>query len=146
MRRFPASWRSALHRRAIRPAGARWLRSRVVGRVRITDGTEIRGASLSRRGIRIDLDDRSAREVDHLLLGTGFQPNLDAISLLHPDIRRAIEQKNGYPLLNKWFESSFRNLHFVGGVAGYTFGPLCNFMVGANTAARQIAQRAEHRV
>ena len=80
------------------------------------------------------------------MLGTGFQPNLDAISLLHPDIRRAIEQKNGYPVLNKWFESSFRNLHFVGGVAGYSFGPLCNFMVGANTAARQVAQRAEHNV
>ena len=129
----------------MRPAGAKWLRPRVVGRVRVTDLAQIRAVSLSGRGIRIELADGSCREVDHLLLGTGFRPNLDAIGFLHPDTRRAVKQRDGYPMLNKWFESSLANLHFVGGVAGYNFGPLCNFMVGAKTAARQIAERAAQR-
>jgi cation diffusion facilitator CzcD-associated flavoprotein CzcO len=139
---LPARWRTAMHRRAVRPAGAKWLRPRVVGRVRITDQAQISSVRHTERGIRIELGDGTFREVDHLLLGTGFQPNLDAISFVQPGIRRALKQLDGYPLLNKWFESSLPKLHFVGGVAGYNFGPLCNFMVGARAAARQVAERA----
>jgi hypothetical protein len=55
---------------------------------------------------------------------------------------RRIDQRNGFPILNRWFESSVPNLHFAGGAAGYSFGPLCNFIAGAKTAARQVARRA----
>jgi cation diffusion facilitator CzcD-associated flavoprotein CzcO len=142
---LPARWRTAMHRRAVRPAGAKWLRPRVVDRIRITDQVQIRSVSLSQSGLRIELGNGTSREVDHLLLGTGFRPNLDAIRFLQPGVRQAIDQLDGYPLLNKWFESSLPGLHFVGGVAGYNFGPLCNFMVGAGTAARQVAARAAKR-
>jgi cation diffusion facilitator CzcD-associated flavoprotein CzcO len=143
MRQFPVGARSALHRRAVRPAGAKWLRSRVVGRVKITDRAEIRRVSAREHGVRIELGDGTVHEVDYLMLGTGFRPDISAIDFLDPDLRVRIDQRSGFPVLNKWFESSVPKLHFAGGTAGYSFGPLCNFMVGARTAARQVARRVE---
>lgn len=139
---FPARLRLAMSRRAVRPAGAKWLRPRVVGRVRITDSAEIQTVTTTSSGVRIQLGDGTTREVDHLFLGTGFKPNLDALSFLDDDLRRGLTQRDGFPVLNQWFESSHPGLHFAGGAAGYSFGPLCNFMVGARTAARQVAERA----
>ena len=46
------------------------------------------------------------------------------------------------PVLNEWFESSIPHLHFVGALAGFNFGPLCRFVVGAKIPARQIARHA----
>jgi NADPH-dependent 2,4-dienoyl-CoA reductase/sulfur reductase-like enzyme len=114
----------------------------VAGRVKITESAVIRQVSIRDPGVRIHLGDGTTREVDHLLLGTGFRPDTNAIDFLDPDLRPGIDQRDGFPILNRWFESSVPKLHFVGGVAGYSFGPLCNFMVGARTAARQVTRRA----
>jgi thioredoxin reductase len=138
----PVRPRLAMHRRATRPAGAKWLRPRVEGRVRITPYAEIRRVTCRGNGVRIQLGDGSVRDVDHLLLGTGYRPDLKKIDFLDPSLLRRIDQRNGFPVLNRWFESSVPNLHFAGGVAGYSFGPLCNFIAGAKTAARQVARRA----
>jgi hypothetical protein len=45
-------------------------------------------------------------------------------------------------VLNQWFESSVPRLHFVGGLAGRTFGPICRFVAGARITAQQVARRA----
>jgi thioredoxin reductase len=138
----PVGPRLAMHRRATRPAGAKWLRPRVEGRVRITPYAEIARVTCRGDGVRIQLGDGSVRDVDHLLLGTGYRPDLKKIDFLDPSLLPRIDQRNGFPILNRWFESSVPNLHFAGGVAGYSFGPLCNFIAGAKTAARQVARRA----
>lgn len=142
VRRFPERLRLAMHRRAVRPAGAKWLRPRVDGRIRISAPASIRRVTLSRAGVRLELADGSHREVDHLCLGTGFRPEVDKIAFLDAVLRRQLRQRHGFPVLDRWFESSIPNLHFIGGVAGYTFGPLCNFVSGADVAARQLARRA----
>ena len=43
---------------------------------------------------------------------------------------------------NEWFESSVAGLHFVGGLAGRTFGPICRFVAGAHISAQRVARRA----
>jgi hypothetical protein len=58
-------------------------------------------------------------------------------------LREQVQQQNGYPVLNKWFESSVPHLYFVGAPAGYNFGPLCRFVTGAKVPARQIARHTE---
>jgi NADPH-dependent 2,4-dienoyl-CoA reductase/sulfur reductase-like enzyme len=117
----------------------------VEGRVRLTAFTGIRRATATGDRVRIDLTDGTRRDVDHLLLGTGFRPDLDKIGFLDPSLRARVEHRQGFPVLNRWFESSVRGLHFAGGVAGRSFGPLCNFICGSQATARQIARAARPR-
>jgi cation diffusion facilitator CzcD-associated flavoprotein CzcO len=142
VRHFPTQLRMAMHRRSTRPAGATWLRSRVEGRIRLSPNTTITGATVNGDRLRIALGDGSSRDVDQLVLGTGFRPNLDRISFIDPALRSRVQRWHGFPVLNRWFESSVPRLHFVGGVGGYSFGPLCNFVAGAGVAARQVARCA----
>jgi thioredoxin reductase len=142
MRRLPAGMRTSIEARAVRPAGAQWLRPRVEGKVPITQFTEVLGVNPSRRGVRLYLGDGTVRDVDHVLFGTGYRPNVAGIPFLNSDVREKINQRDGFPLLTEWFESSVPGLHFVGGLAGQTFGPICRFVAGARFTAQQVARRA----
>jgi len=139
-RRFSEKTRYMMDRRAIRPAGAQWLRPRVEGQVRLTPNTEIVKATPLGQGLRCELSDGTIREIDHLLLGTGYEARIDKLTFLDPALCQQVREKDDSPLQNAWFESSVPHLYFVGAIAGYTFGPLCRFVVGAGTAAKQISR------
>lgn len=138
---LPNGLRQRIHTRAVRPSGAQWLRPRVEGKIRTTSGTSILEAEPNGSGLRLRLSDGSERQVDHLLLGTGYRPSLDGIQFLEPALRERLVVRNGYPVLNRWFESSVPELHFVGGLAGWSFGPICRFVAGARASARQVTRR-----
>lgn len=142
-RRFSDKVRHSLGERAVRPAGAPWLHSRVEGQVDITSGTSIISATEQSQGVHLKLSDGTVREVDHIVLGTGYQPNIHALTFIDPYLLQKVQEHNGSPLLNEWFESSFQHMHFVGALAGYVFGPLCRFVVGAKVSAQQIARHAK---
>jgi thioredoxin reductase len=145
-RRFPARVKRTITRRAIRPAGARWLIDRVVGQVRVTTHTHVVQATPEVSGVCLALSDRSTRRVDHVLLGTGYRPSIDRLAFLAPSLRDAVRQRGGFPVLNRWLESSVAGLHFVGGLADPSYGPICRFVSGADVAAREIAAyAARHR-
>jgi thioredoxin reductase len=141
LRRLPVGIRRRIEVRSTRPAGAQWLRSRVDGRIPVTAGTEVVTAYPSGQGLRLELSDGTVREVDHLMLGTGYRPDLRAIPFLDPSLLTQVVEADGFPVLNQWFESSVPGLHFVGGLAGRTFGPICRFVAGARVAAQQVARR-----
>jgi hypothetical protein len=90
----------------------------------------------------IEPNDQFNAVVDHLFLGTGYHPNVAEISFLDPTLRDQVHQQDGLPVLDDCFESSVPSLHFVGGLAGWSFGPICRFVAGARAAARQVARRA----
>ena len=113
---------------------------RVEGKVRLTPNTEIIKATPHGQGLRCELSDGTTREIDHLMLGTGYEAHIDKLTFIDPALRQQVREKDGSPLQNGWFESSVPNLYFVGALAGYTFGPLCRFVVGAGTAAKQISR------
>jgi len=142
-RRFSEKARNSLDARAVRPAGATWLRSRVEGRVPLTPNTLIRSATEQGRRVHLELSDGTTREVDHIVLGTGYRANIHMLTFVDPALLQKVQEHDGSPLLNEWFESSIPNLHFVGAPAGYVFGPLCRFVVGAKIPARQIAKHAK---
>jgi thioredoxin reductase len=139
LRRLPARTQGVVARRAVRPAGAQWLRPRVEGRIRTTTNTRILSAIPQESGIRLALDDGSTREADYLLLGTGYQPDLHRLSYLDPTLRDTVEQQQGLPIENEWLESSVPHLYFVGALAQQSFGPICRFVAGAKVAGEQIA-------
>ncbi|TMF46513.1 MAG: NAD(P)/FAD-dependent oxidoreductase [Chloroflexi bacterium] len=142
MRRLPVGLRKRIETRAVRPAGAGWLRPRVEGKIPVTAFTEVLETTLGTGGLRLRLSDGTSREVDHLLLGTGYRPDVGQIPFLDSSVREKLDQHDGFPVLDEWFESSVAGLHFVGGLAGRTFGPICRFVAGAHISAQRVARRA----
>jgi NADPH-dependent 2,4-dienoyl-CoA reductase/sulfur reductase-like enzyme len=142
MSRMPVNMRQKIETRAVRPAGAQWLRSRVEGKIPITAHTKVLGVAPSGQGLRTYLSDGTTRHVDHLMLGTGYRPDVRQIPFLDQALLAQVNERDGFPLLNQSFESSVQGLHFVGGLAGRTFGPICRFVAGARVTAQQVARRA----
>jgi FAD-dependent urate hydroxylase len=138
--RLPDKMRDAIDRRAVRPAGAQWLRPRVEGKVRLTPDTYIVKATPQGEGLRCELSDGTTREIDYLFLGTGYQADIETLKFIDPELRRKVLTHDGYPVQNSWFESSIPHLYFVGALSGFTFGPICRFVAGSDAAARQVAQ------
>ena len=139
---FPTQMRVSLDDRAVRPSGAPWLRGRVEGHVALTENTSVVSAKVQGEQVQLTLSDGTKRTVDHIVLGTGYQADVDALTFIDVTLRQRIRTRHGYPLLNEWFESSVPELHFTGGSAWYNFGPLCRFVVGAKVPAQQIAKHA----
>lgn len=141
-RYLPDETRARVDERAVRPAGATWLRERVQDKLPITENTRVIGAAPQGEGLRLALSDGSTRMVDHVFLGTGFRPDVGKVNFLHPDLRSQIQQVGGLPVLSSSFESSVPNLHVVGALANHNFGPICRFVAGAKASAPFIARQA----
>ncbi len=141
-RHFPVELREWITRRAVRPAGARWLYDRVHGHVRLSTDTRLLAATPSGGTLQLRLSDGTERQVDHLIVATGFRPSLRKLDVLGPELRSEIAEHGGLPVLNRWLESSVPRLHFVGALAGHSFGPICRFVSGARVSAMQVAAAA----
>jgi hypothetical protein len=141
-RRLSDETRATVDQRAIRPAGATWLRQRVDGIIPITEHTAVTKARTSGERLTIELSDGTARTVDHVFCGTGFKPTVNQIGFLDAGLAERIQATGGLPILSRTFESSVPNLHFVGALANFNFGPICRFVAGAKVSAPSIAAYA----
>jgi FAD-dependent urate hydroxylase len=134
----PLKLRDRIRTRAVRSAGSRWLPERLAS-VKITTGCTVSKASARGDEISLKLDDGSERQVDHVVLGTGYQVDISRYEFLPQNITRDIEQFDGYPKLNSGFRSSVRKLHFIGATAARSFGPLLYFVAGTEFASRELS-------
>jgi thioredoxin reductase len=139
-RRFSESTRTALDARSVRPAAAPWIRPSVEGHFKLTPDTQIVEANEQGDALYLKLSNGESRLVDHVVLGTGYEPNIEQLYYIDPALRQQIQQVRGYPTLNQWFESSVPHLYFSGALAAYNFGPVCRFVTGSFGPARQLAQ------
>jgi len=135
--RIPVTLRDRIRTRAVRPAGAPWLRSRLKG-VTITTGRGVSQAAAVGDEVALKLDDGSERRVDHVMLGTGYRVDISRYDFLPQDIVRDIRQFDGYPKLDSGFRSSVPGLHFIGATAARSFGPLLCFVAGTEFASREL--------
>jgi FAD-dependent urate hydroxylase len=139
-RLLPRSRQDRIAYRSIRPAASAWLKPRVAG-VRFTPSRKITEARRQRNKVRLDLDDGSTREADHVLLATGYQIDIARDRLFSTDLLGTVSRIDGYPELKLGFESSsVPGLHFLGAPAAYSFGPLLRFVSGTDYAARAITR------
>jgi FAD-dependent urate hydroxylase len=125
--------------RCVRPAVSAWLSTRVA-RVRITTSTDVTRASASGNSLKIELSDGKTRVVDHLLLATGYHVDISRYSFINRNLYRSISRLQGYPLVNRWFESSVEGLFFAGAPAALSLGPLFRFVAGTQYCARCISE------
>jgi FAD-dependent urate hydroxylase len=88
------------------------------------------------------LDDDSTCNVHHIILATGYHPNmhnvafLDRVTILNP-----LETVEGYPVLDTEFQSNLPNLYVTGLAATRDFGPFFGFTVACPVAAKIIGEQ-----
>lgn len=138
-KRLPMALQERFARRAIRPAGAGWLRPRMDGAA-ITIGRLVTSAKPIGQQVRVGLDDGTERQVDHVLLATGYRVDVSRCSFLAPELLASLRLVDGYPQLTAGFEASVPGLHFVGAVAAGSFGPLMRFVAGTKYASTALAR------
>jgi cation diffusion facilitator CzcD-associated flavoprotein CzcO len=134
-RQLPRFIQDPLARRSIRPAGAGWLRPRLLA-TPLRLGVSVRSASEARSQVRLHLSEGGERLVDHLMLATGYRVDMSRYGFLSPGLLGAIRQAKGYPILGAGFECSAPGLHFVGAPAAWSYGPLMRFVSGTAFTSR----------
>jgi FAD-dependent urate hydroxylase len=139
MKYFPRSVQDAFRRRALRPAGARWLVDRCKN-VPILTSSQVESAVPAGEKLRVRLNDGTEREVDHALLGTGYRVDVTRYPFLPPELSQSLNLVGGFPKLKPGFESSMPGLHFLGAPSSWTFGPLMFFVCGTDYAARRLTR------
>jgi cation diffusion facilitator CzcD-associated flavoprotein CzcO len=139
MKFFPRSVQDAFRRRALRPAGARWLANRCKDIPILTDRS-VESATPVGGKLRIRLSDGSTREADHVLLGTGYRVDVTRYPFLPPELSQRLSLVNGFPKLTSGFESSIPGLHFLGAPSSWNYGPVMYFVCGTDFAARRLAR------
>jgi FAD-dependent urate hydroxylase len=138
-RRLPRLIQDRLARRAIRPAGAHWLKPRCEP-IRITTGCWVTSAGATGERVTLRLSDGTMRSADHMLLATGYRVDISCYPFLSQRLLESIQRVDGYPILDAGLESSVPGLHFLGAPAAWSFGPLMRFVAGADSACRALTR------
>jgi predicted ATP-grasp superfamily ATP-dependent carboligase/cation diffusion facilitator CzcD-associated flavoprotein CzcO len=141
---LPLLFRAQTVKRALGPAGAWWLKKRVVGRFPVLCGHEVQAAR--EKGGKIWLSVTGAgggateMVADHVIAATGYKVDVNSVACLCPDLSRRIRRELTGPALNSEFESSVPGLYFTGLASANRFGPSMRFVFGADYAARTIVR------
>ncbi|HUA75960.1 MAG TPA: NAD(P)-binding domain-containing protein [Solirubrobacteraceae bacterium] len=132
--------------KALGPAGAWWLKVRIVDQFPVLLQHTLRDAALlDDGGVQVTIETPEGakdQRFDRVLAGTGYSPDvkrLDFLEPLHSSIA-AFEGTPGTPVLDRDFQSSVENLYFVGYLAALSFGPVMRFVYGAEFAANRVAR------
>jgi hypothetical protein len=87
------------------------------------------------------LDDDTTVNVHHIILGTGYLPNMQNVAFLdHATILQELQTLNGSPVLDTEFQTNLPNLYVTGLAAMQDFGPFFGFTVACPVAARIIGE------
>jgi hypothetical protein len=128
------------------PAGAYWLRERVLGRVPTLLGNWVRGAES--RGDRVVLHvqglDGNSREIitDHVIAASGYRFVVQALPFLSQALKRRLQP---VPSLSSTFESCVPGLYFTGLASAHHFGSAMRFLYGARYTARCVSRAVASR-
>jgi thioredoxin reductase len=89
--------------------------------------------------VDVVLDDGSAINVHHVVLATGYRPDMRRVAFLdRASILDALAVTEGYPLLDAEFRTNLPGLYVTGLAATRDFGPFFGFTVACPIAARII--------
>ncbi|MEO8100567.1 MAG: NAD(P)-binding domain-containing protein [Acidobacteriota bacterium] len=136
---MPRKHQDMLYRAAVLPAASSWLEPRTQG---VTFSPSRHTVNAAARGgkVHLQLNDGGERTVDHVLLGTGYKVDIKRYGFLSRELLQGVQTIQGYPVLNRGFESSLPGLYFVGAPATYSFGPFLRFVVGSQYAAQALSR------
>ena len=139
---FPRDLRLWIVGRALGPAGAWWLKDRVVGRIPLLLEHVVQEAVADRNRVRVRVVTNGKRKellADHVIAATGYKINVNNLTFIDPSLLNALKCVGTAPVLSPSFQSSVRGLYFAGLASASQFGPAMRFVVGADYTARKIA-------
>jgi len=143
MHYLPAQKRIPFTRKHLGPAAAWWLRARLDGYVPIKTHTALLEARLESDKVTLRVHEAGVGEyeieADHVIAGTGYQPDVESLTFLGKDLKRQVQLWDKAPRLSRHFESSVPGLYFIGPIAAESFGPLVRFVAGASYSVRVVA-------
>jgi cation diffusion facilitator CzcD-associated flavoprotein CzcO len=141
---LPGHLRIEAVQRALGPSGGYFIKNKVVGKVPLHLGYSPESAEVRDGKVHLTLRsvDGTAKEIvaDHIVAGTGYRVNMDNLQFLSDEIRSAVQQTNGSPVLSSNFESSVPGLYFTGIAAANSFGPVMRFAFGAKFTAPRLTK------
>ncbi len=142
-RYLPQKIRTARLQKAFGPAGAWWLKDRIVGRLSIMTGHSVIAAGTYGDRVRLQLksgDGKSGELVtDHVIAATGYKFRLQALPFLTEHLRSQLCCAGDTPSVSPNFESTVPGLYFTGLATANQFGPAMRFLHGAGYTARRAA-------
>jgi hypothetical protein len=140
---LPDRVRAARVRTVLGPAGAWWLRDRILGRVPVLLDHAVRTAEERNGRAVLQVQCPEGRIVtlptDHVIAATGYRYDVRSLPFLSERAAAAILSVDGWPALSTDFESSVSGLYFTGLASARHFGPVMRFLVGAGYTARRVA-------
>lgn len=143
-RYLPPQTRLSRVRTALGPAGAWWLRERVVNRFELITAHYLRSGKVCNQRVALQLNgsDDTVRDVstDHVIAATGYRFALCRLPFLTQHLLSRLHSFAEAPILSRYFESSVPGLYFSGLASAPQFGPAMRFLDGAGFTARRIAR------
>lgn len=141
--RLPAARRLKWVKTQFGPS-AGWFMAERIRPVPVLFGQSPLGATIADGKVRLELSDRQGErrtlDTEHLIVATGYRPNVARLDFLDPALQAAIATLESAPIVSLQFESSVPGLYFVGPPVANSFGPLMRFAVGARFAAPRLAR------
>jgi len=149
---LPRQTRLSLVKTTLGPAGAWWLKERVVGQMPIFLGHHIRAVEVRGGRVALSITDQLAHAkdllVDHVIAATGYKFDFQKLPFLSEQLKSQIAHEEGVPRLSPYFESTVPGLYFTSLASANSFGPVMRFLAGTPFTARRIAShlaRGQHR-
>jgi len=136
-RKLPRGLQDTISHRATRPAGSAWMIPHLKN-VRMTLNTSVVSTTICGKQVQVKLSDGTERTVDHVILATGYRVDTARYHFFSDSLQKALRTVRGYPVLGRGMESSIPGLHFIGKPAAWSYGPLLNFISGAEFGAREL--------
>ena len=143
-RYFPQSVRLEKLRTILGPAGAWWLKNRVLGQVRVCIGHHVTQSAVRDGRAVVQVETRDGRQfeltADHVIAATGYRFSLQRLPFIGDSLRSGLRSEHGRPLLSNNFQSSIPGLYFTGFASINSFGPAMRFIHGAAYTARRVCR------
>lgn len=109
-----------------------WPSTTVTACQQLADGTMVAG-----------LDSGVTLPLDYVVFATGYKIEVGNFSFLSSrTILPLLKEEEGYPVLDKDFQSSVHGLFFIGPAAARDFGPAFSFVIGCPIAGKVVVQKS----
>ena len=128
---------------SLRATAAHWLRERLSrSDTTLHEGQSILKMEAVDGKLDATISDGQRVLADHAILATGFEADINRLTMIRPSLLAEIETDRAVPVLSPSFESSVSGLYFVGLTSLRAFGPMYRFVVGCGPTAERVASSA----
>jgi FAD-dependent urate hydroxylase len=144
-RKLPRDIKDRQIRNRFGPAGAGWLKPRLLNLVPIHEGI-IEGIRETGNDVTLMLTGNRVVRADHVILATGYQVDIRKLPMFTSPLISNIQTYQNAPILNNHFESTLSGLYFVGISSVSSFGPFYRFVAGTHATAGRISSSVVKKV